>query len=133
MTNFLKGFGLVGAGIVVGLLFTLSTGLIKKDDSNVGGIYNQVKQYFYGGIEVGTTGQFAVSAAGAVTSAGDLTVSGGTLSVPTTANATSTIIGGCIQTYATSSATSIKLVMNTVASSTGNGFVLWQYGTCPSL
>lgn len=45
--------------------------------------------------------------------------------------ATSTVSVGCVQTLATSSATTIKLVFNTVASSTGNGFTLWSYGTCP--
>lgn len=70
---------------------------------------------------------------------GDLTVSGGSLYVPTTANATSSATVGCIQTYATSSATAIKMVFNTSATSTSinggtvQGVVLWQYGTCPNL
>lgn len=61
----------------------------------------------------------------------DATISGGTLNVTTAANATSTITVGCVSAYATSSATQIKLIYGTVATTTGNGFVLWQYGTCP--
>jgi hypothetical protein len=45
--------------------------------------------------------------------------------------ATSTISVGCVQTLATSSATSIKLTFLPVATTTGNGFTVWSYGTCP--
>ena len=54
---------------------------------------------------------------------------------------TSTISVGCIQTYATSTATPVKLIMgpkNTTASSTVTataivGYVVWAYGSCPSI
>lgn len=63
---------------------------------------------------------------------GDLTISDGNFVWDAPSSGTSTLATvGCIQAYATSSATTIKLVYNTVASSTGNGFVLWAYGTCP--
>ncbi|OGG78382.1 hypothetical protein A3A36_00305 [Candidatus Kaiserbacteria bacterium RIFCSPLOWO2_01_FULL_52_12b] len=70
---------------------------------------------------------------------GSLTVGGGTgsatLTVTNTANATSTATVGCVVTTATSSATQIKLLFNTVATSTTingasvAGFVLWAYGS----
>lgn len=50
---------------------------------------------------------------------------------------TSTVSVGCVQTTATSSATTIKLLFNTsfVGTTTVNGTVagnvLWGYGTCP--
>lgn len=60
----------------------------------------------------------------------------------TTNAATSTTQVGCIQTTATSTATSIKLTMlanglaagsatSTFGSGAGNGLVSWSYGTCP--
>lgn len=73
-------------------------------------------------------------ATGLLAVTGDATISGGTLSVPSAStNATSTVAAGCVQTLATSTATPIKLVFNTIASTTGNGSVFWSYGTCPNL
>lgn len=54
------------------------------------------------------------------------TTAGGTLTVTTSNTATSTAIIGCWQTYATSTATAVKL------QATGTpGVAFWQYGTCP--
>jgi len=70
-----------------------------------------------------------------VSIADDLFVVGGTLTVTTVANATSTLTIGEIETYATSSDTKICLKFSTVATSStpvaNNGFVLWAYGVCP--
>jgi hypothetical protein len=65
---------------------------------------------------------------------------GGTLTVTTSNTATSTAVIGCVQTYATSTATPIKelytLAAQNVATSTNqgvnsNGYVVWAYGACP--
>lgn len=132
-----KGIALVIAGVVIGLLVSALWG-----NSSFGGVYNNVTNDFSEGITVdGTTvisGSRAITGV-AGTFSGDVSVSGGTLSVPTAASATSTAIVGCVQTYATSSATAIKLIFNTSASTTVlssdtvRGTVLWAYGTCPSL
>lgn len=68
----------------------------------------------------------------------DLVVDGGSATLTTSNTATSTLIVGCIQTYATSTATPVKIQPTSnigTASTTGaNGkyFVTaWQYGTCP--
>lgn len=60
------------------------------------------------------------------------------LQIDTANTATSTLTVGCIQTTATSTATIVRLVLSSAASSTptfgaGNavGGVSWQYGTCP--
>ncbi len=52
--------------------------------------------------------------------------------------ATSTLVIGCIQMYATSTATAVRLefgVNNTASTTlsnvTANGHVVWRYGTCP--
>lgn len=67
---------------------------------------------------------------------------GGNITQPTTNSATTTIIVGCIQAYATSTATAVRLEFGAAAiaaaSSTtfrtgaaiGQGQVLWAYGTC---
>lgn len=59
----------------------------------------------------------------------------GPLTVTSTNTATSTTIVGCVQTTATSTATPIRLLYNTQAttslSGTASGTVVWGYGTCP--
>jgi hypothetical protein len=62
----------------------------------------------------------------------DATVSGGTLTVTTSNTATSTIIGGCFQTYATSTQTPWRGYASSTATIEGvDGVYLMQYGTCP--
>lgn len=54
----------------------------------------------------------------------------------TTAGATSTLTVGCVSAYATSSATQVRLMFNSVATSSAinggtiGGHVLWGYGAC---
>lgn len=68
---------------------------------------------------------------------GGLRITSGDFSVVSGAGATTTAQVGCVQTIATSSATTIKLSFNSTAttsainSGTIQGVVLWQYGTCP--
>ena len=72
-------------------------------------------------------------------------VTGGTVAVTSGNSATSTLTVGCIQTYATSTATAVKLrffasttlnidgaaVTNVHGPDRQQGLVLWSYGTCP--
>jgi hypothetical protein len=90
-----------------------------------------------GNIEA-TAGTLTVGGTSVLT--GDVTLSGGSgaLVITTSNSATSTLQVGCIQTYATSTATAVRLVLSSAASSTatfgaGNavGGVSWNYGTCP--
>jgi hypothetical protein len=74
----------------------------------------------------GTSDSWSVGGALSVT--GDGTVSGGTLNVTTANTATSTIIGGCYQFYATSTATAQKFQATTTP-----GLMFSTYGTCPNL
>ena len=86
-----------------------------------------------------STTQFTLNAGDTIknTTASTTSVSGN-LTVGNNGIATSTVYAGCVQTIATSSATKVKLIFNTVATSTTingatvAGFVLWAYGTCPS-
>lgn len=68
----------------------------------------------------------------------DVTISGGSVTITTSNTATSTVILGCIQQYATSTATPIRFEISTTTSlatysggSAPNGGVSWRYGTCP--
>lgn len=63
----------------------------------------------------------------------DLTVGGGTISVTSTNAATSSIIVGCIQTYATSTANPIVIApVSTTTILTGLALSA-SFGTCPNL
>ena len=53
---------------------------------------------------------------------------GGDVTVTTSNSATSSITVGCIDTYATSTATAIRL-----SATTTPGIAYWSYGTCSSL
>lgn len=70
----------------------------------------------------------ALNVTGATTLTGDGRINGGTLNVATSNTATSTIIGGCFQFYATSTATALNF-----QASTTPGVMYSQYGSCPNL
>lgn len=81
--------------------------------------YEAYPVQFGGGLYVGANKELAI------TSAGNLTISSNV--------ATSTLSVGCIQTNATSSATSVKLVYvaTTTLGTSGIGYFVPRYGTCP--
>ena len=92
---------------------------------------------FPNGISADTTSPVAGEVRGTdLTITDDATISGGVLSVPTASGATSTITVGCVEAYATSSATKIRYVYNTSATTTTIngatvvGGVFWAYGSC---
>lgn len=75
-----------------------------------------------------------------LTLTGDGSTGSKTFTVTTSNSATSTATVGCLQTYATSTATAIRLVLGSIATSSGSydgvntvGLVGWRYGTCPNL
>ena len=82
----------------------------------------------------------ALTVTGASTLTGDATLSGGAsaLTLTTSNTATSTAVIGCINTYATSTATAIHLTIGSGANATTTydgtaavGTVGWRYGVCP--
>lgn len=78
--------------------------------------------------QASTSGGFQVGSNTVINGSRAATFTGLTLS----SAATSTASMGCIQTNATSSATTIKLIPSiTGATSTFSGTVYWAYGTCP--
>lgn len=93
---------------------------------------------------IATAGTLTVT--GASTLTGDVTMSGGNgaLSITTSNTATSTLEVGCLQMYATSTATAIHLTFATAqmattttqggtgdTTGTYGGDVIWRYGACP--
>lgn len=115
------------AGAVIGLVASV----MFSGGMNLSGVYNQVNNTFREGIKAGASDQFYVETDGDVVTSGDVTISGGQLTVPTTANASSTLVIGQVQTYATSSATVVCQKYLAVATTSSNGFVTWSYGACP--
>ena len=113
--NIIKG--LVALGVVA--VLAVAGFAIFAPAQSLGGVNAQAGIWQFGnGIVAGLSGQLAVD-------------SSGNLSI-TNPSATSTIAAGCMQLNATSSATSVKLVLSTKgATSTFSGTAYWSYGTCP--
>ncbi|OGG63080.1 hypothetical protein A3C21_04560 [Candidatus Kaiserbacteria bacterium RIFCSPHIGHO2_02_FULL_59_21] len=91
------------------------------------------------GDTIDNTAASSTTLSGDLTLTGDGTVSGGTLTLTTTNAATSTLVVGCIQMYATSTETPGKLTLVSdlgTASTTGaNGLYfnpVWTFGSCPA-
>lgn len=145
MTNFLKALGLVVVGAVVGALVAVP---FSASRVATGGVYSQSEQSFGEGAAFGTSRQTTISSAGVITSSAANTFSGaqtfsadqtfgggdGAIVVTTSNTATSSITVGCINTYASSTATAMRLrfiaTATTIYPYTGLA-VLPQYGTCP--
>lgn len=77
---------------------------------------------------------------GASTLTGDATFGGGddAVIITHTNTATSSLEVGCIQGYATSTATAVRMAFGSIATTStlhgggdSIGHVMWQYGTCP--
>jgi hypothetical protein len=98
-------------------------------------------------LSVNNTAYFGATATTTINGAGNLFVVGSTTlqnftfqnATSTHSNtATSTLVIGCIQMYATSTATAVRLefgvnnmASTTFSNATANGQVVWRYGTCP--
>lgn len=107
---------LVVSGNMSAQLDTKVEEAVVEQVETLGGTVNTVPVEFHEGITVD----------------GNTVISGtGNLTAPISSSATSTVTAGCFDGTATSSATRIKFIFNTVATTTGSGFVLWDYGTCP--
>jgi hypothetical protein len=113
--------------VIAALAFLVSgVAIFKTPSAPLGGIGHQQKESFTQGLWAGNSRQFEVDNTGDVT-AGDVTL--------TTSNtATSTLIVGCIQMYATSTASPGYLTFTSASTTgaTGTSFLpSWTFGTCP--
>lgn len=66
---------IVGLGIVASLLFSINA-YRSLPTTSVGGVYNQVVQYFRSGLKAGSANQFSVSDVGALTTSAAITATG---------------------------------------------------------
>lgn len=129
---------LLGIGVVVAIALSLF-GLVRDNQSVPLGASGT---RFPNGLSTDTTSPTAGQIRGTTfTLTGDAVLGGGNgaLTLTTSNSATSTAIVGCIQTYATSTATAIRQVYSTIATTSPTtagsntiGLVGWQYGTCPN-
>lgn len=117
--------------------FSLLAVVLVLVGGNQSGIFGATGTRFPNGLSADTTSPVAGELRGTdLTITDDATISGGVLNVPTAANATSTVTVGCVEAYATSSATKIRYVYNTSATTTTIngasivGGVFWAYGSC---
>ena len=128
----------VGIGVVVILSLLGAIGFVRTFSSSnsfgattfqQGEVQNN-PFIFVNGFSAGSSQQLGVDASG------NLNV-GKSFSQLTSNAATSTAVVGCVQTTATSTATPIRLVYSSIATSSPTfgtntiGLVGWQYGTCP--
>jgi hypothetical protein len=125
--NIIKVIVALGVVVVIALAgYALFSGSQSLGGS---GAYEALQTWYGNGIFAGSAKQLTVDSSGNVTQSNSL--------------ATSTIKGvGCIQSYATSTATPVRLEFSTttsLATFTGGaapsaglgGGVSWRYGTCP--
>jgi hypothetical protein len=113
---------IIGVLVVTTLLFA-GLYLIKEAS------YGATGTRFPNGISADSTSPVAGQVRGATfTSTGDVTIGGGTLNVTTSNTATSTIVAGCFEFYATSTETAQRF-----QASTTPGVMYSQYGACPRL
>jgi hypothetical protein len=115
--TFIKGLVALGAAALIAVAgFAL---FMPAPQSLGGSMYEALPKWYGNGLQVGTGQQFAVDGSGNVAFANSA--------------GTSTLSGlGCMQMFATSSATAVKLVLSAAgATSTFKGTAYWTYGTCP--
>ena len=123
------------AGVIVGLLFAT---MFRGD--GLGGVYSNVTMDFAEGISV--DGTIVIDGSGNIdapitsstgTFSGTLGVTGvstfgSDITITTSNTATSSISVGCIETYATSTETVLRL-----SATTTPGAAVWVYGACSEL
>jgi len=127
---------LIGIVAITSMIFSIVA--INQKSMNLAGVTNYDELDVTDGYKV--DGSTIINGSGSITAV-DGTFTGGTVTVTTANTATSTAIIGCVQTYATSTASPIKLTLGKEASTatttyyggTSKGIIYWEYGTCPNL
>lgn len=121
----------VAVALVASVIGGFVAGLVGNQSSN--GLGASTGPAFYGtasflqGLNGGTRDQFTVSNTGVLSTSAASTF-GADVTITTTNTATSSIEVGCIDTYATSTDTAVRL-----SATTTPGIAYWTYGTCAGL
>lgn len=131
-------WGIAVVGLVLGVWAVSSIPRTAKLPDGLYGVVGTLLVENYDPYNRYNDGYYSENAISLTGADGDLTVGGGSVVVTTTNSATSTVTLGCIQSYATSTATTVRFVLSSAGTSTAtygagsaNGGVSWQYGTCP--
>ena len=118
--------------LVVGMIIGAMLSGVTMNKGGLGGVTIE-NETFKGDVTVEGT----IAGSGDITVGDDLTVSGGIVDITSANTATSSVTVGCIDGYATSTATAVKFVLGKVGSSatstlynTSSGAVYWAYGSC---
>lgn len=113
MNKFIIGFLSLLVGL--GLGFSIPHGA-QQPVAKVGGLVNNLASHFTSGFYAGTTDQFSVSSAGALSTSGGITSTGAVVASSAVNKGTLTLVAGTATTTVTSGA--ICVASNTTASST---------------
>jgi len=106
---------------ILALVVAISVAVKFQAPEILGGTAHFQKESFVEGLYAGTGRQFNVSRTGLLTT-------GANVVITTSNTATSSLQVGCIDTYATSTATAIRL-----SATTTPGIAYWTYGSCSGL
>ncbi len=124
---------LIAVIIATGAYFFPKTQIVSTDAEMLG-----AGTRFPNGISADRTSPIAGQVRGTTLLTTGASTFGGTGTFTTTNTATSTVVVGCIQTTATSTASPVRLVFSSIATSSPTfnpsntiGLVGWQFGTCP--
>ena len=112
----LHSIGLVILGAVAGLLVAGLLVAMLTSGGMFGGVYSQVENSFAQGLTAGLGEEFVIEPDGDVTTSQDITFTKSTF---------------CINLYATSTATLVKMTASSTATVDGvDGVMVMQYGAC---
>lgn len=121
------------AGVLATIAIVIAIGVYVSKDSNLGG-----GTRFPNGISADSTSPSAGQVRGTTLTTTGAATLGGNLTVTTSNSATSTLTVGCMQFYATSTATPWRTAIIALSTSTAiagggtaDGYVVAQYGSCP--
>lgn len=117
---------IIGAVAVLALILSI-VGLVRNNQPVQD--FGATGTRFPNGISTDTTSPIAGQIRGTtLTLTGDSVFGGGTLNITTANTATSTLVAGCWQFYATSTATALNYTASTTP-----GIMYSSYGACPNL
>ena len=111
-------------GLVIAMIIAVGGYFFPQIQTSLGG-----GTRFLNGISADSTSPSAGQVRGTTLTTTGASTLGGTVTVTTSNTATSTLIVGCIQTYATSTATAIRISATTTAA--GGSMLYSVFGSCP--
>ena len=134
-------FGVLFVSLVASAVTTISTNIATDGNATITGtlgVTGHTTLTTASSTITSQTGNFMVNGYATTTASNGNIETSGDITVTTANNATSTITVGCVQMYATSTATAVHLTFGSAAHATtttqgvtSTGLVAWIYGACP--